>query len=354
MNRVEAALGATDSSKLPSQYGNHDRVSLYREGLAAGKAMLDDSLTFGHTHYHRATQRYTLINSSPFGLHVGMFIQTLKLQASAEQLRYWGPLAESGKIIGTYCQTEIGHGTFLRGLETTATFDPATDEFIIHSPTVSSTKYWPGGLGYACSHAIVMARLIVGEKDHGVHPFMMQLRSLDDYKPLPGIELGDIGLKMGLNGTDNGYAIFTHVRIPREHMMKYLHLSRDGTFTKAPHNKLDYSTMVFTRNLIIHTVAFQLAQAATIAIRYSVVREQGLMGGGAGPKEASLMSHQSQRYRLLTWMARAFAIVFASQSCEYIYQDLVSRQSRGDHSTLTFGHITTASLKAFATQVRYS
>ncbi|KAF7985623.1 hypothetical protein HWV62_2119 [Athelia sp. TMB] len=352
MNRVEATLNASDMSKLPALYGNFDRLGIYRQGLATGKALMEDSLKYGHDHYHSATQRYTLLNASPFGLHPSMFIPTLKLQASAEQLRYWLPLAESGKIIGTYCQTEIGHGTFVRGLETIATFDPATDEFVIHSPTVSSTKYWPGGLGFSCSHAIVMAQLIVGGKDHGVHPFMVQLRSLTDYTPLAGIELGDIGLKMGYNATDNGYAVFTHVRIPRTHMMmRNSQLSRDGTYTKAPHSKLAYSTMVYTRKLICQTAAFQLAQAATIAIRYSVVREQGFMNSGLSKnKEVSLMSYQSQRYRLLTSMARAFAILFASQACDAMYKDLAARQAQGDHSTLPYGHITTAALKAFATQ----
>ncbi|KAF7968804.1 hypothetical protein HWV62_29276 [Athelia sp. TMB] len=352
MDRVEAAIHASDLSQLPALYGSHDRLGIFRQGLATGKALMEDSLAYGHGHFNSSTQRYTLINGSPFGLHPAMFIPTLKLQASAEQLRYWLPLAESGKIIGTYCQTEIGHGTFVRGLETTATFDPATDEFVIHSPTVSSTKYWPGGLGFSCSHAIVMAQLIVGGKDHGVHPFMVQLRSLTDYTPLVGIELGDIGLKMGYNATDNGYAVFTHVRIPRTHMMmRNSQLSRDGTYTKAPHSKLAYSTMVYTRKLICQTAAFQLAQAATIAIRYSVVREQGFMNSALSKnKEVSLMSYQSQRYRLLTSMARAFAILFASQACDAMYKDLAARQAQGDHSTLPYGHITTAALKAFATQ----
>jgi hypothetical protein len=49
------------------------------------------------------------------------------------------------QVIGTYAQTELGHGTFVRGLETTATYDPDTQQFVIHSPTLSSTKWWPGG-----------------------------------------------------------------------------------------------------------------------------------------------------------------------------------------------------------------
>ncbi|KAG6805398.1 hypothetical protein H0H93_004867, partial [Arthromyces matolae] len=61
------------------------------------------------------------------------------------------------------------------------------------------------------------------------------------------------------------------------------------------------------------------------------------------------MSFKSQHYRLLTSMARAFAILFASKSCDVIYKDMVLRQSQGDYSTLQYGHITTASLKAWAT-----
>lgn len=41
----------------------------------------------------------------------------------------------------------LGHGTFVRGLETTATYDPERQEFILHSPTLTSTKWWPGGMG---------------------------------------------------------------------------------------------------------------------------------------------------------------------------------------------------------------
>jgi acyl-CoA oxidase len=36
---------------------------------------------------------------------------------------------------------------------------------------------------------------------------------------LPGINIGDIGKKMGRDGIDNGFIQFTFVRVPRSHML---------------------------------------------------------------------------------------------------------------------------------------
>jgi hypothetical protein len=46
-------------------------------------------------------------------------------------------------------KTELGHGTFIRGLETTAHYDPTTQEFILNSPTLTSYKWWPAGSEYS-------------------------------------------------------------------------------------------------------------------------------------------------------------------------------------------------------------
>jgi acyl-CoA oxidase len=81
------------------------------------------------------------------------------------------PDLKAHKIIGCYAQTELGHGTNVAGLETTATLDEKTDEWVIHTPHVRATKFWPGSMGIMANHAIVYARAIAGGKDHGVKPF---------------------------------------------------------------------------------------------------------------------------------------------------------------------------------------
>lgn len=134
---------------------------------------------------------------SPFGHKAVLFEPVIEHNGTEEQKSEWLTLARSGKILGTYAQTELGHGSFVRGLETTATFDSDTDEFVVHSPTISSTKFWPAGPGFSTTHAVVMAQLVVNQKQLGPHLFIMQLRSFEDGIPLPGIKMGDIGLKMG-------------------------------------------------------------------------------------------------------------------------------------------------------------
>ena len=71
-------------------------------------------------------------------------------------------------MVGCYAQTELGHGSNVAQLETTATLDMKTDEFVMHCPTVTSTKFWPGNLGIVANHAIVFARCIVDGNDYGV------------------------------------------------------------------------------------------------------------------------------------------------------------------------------------------
>ncbi|KAG6460358.1 hypothetical protein O3G_MSEX011937 [Manduca sexta] len=89
-----------------------------------------------------------LQDGSPLTLHYVMFIPTLMGQGTVEQQAYWVGRAFNLDIIGTYAQTELGHGTFVRGLETTATYDPKTKEFILNSPTLTAYKWWPGGCKY--------------------------------------------------------------------------------------------------------------------------------------------------------------------------------------------------------------
>lgn len=94
--------------------------------------------------------------------------------------------------------------------------------------------------------------------------------------PMPGICVGDIGPKLGMNSNDNGFLQFDHFRIPRDRMlMRHARIEPDGTYHHPPHEKLGFAGMVHVRTLMIRDQARALAKACTIAIRYSCVRRQG-------------------------------------------------------------------------------
>lgn len=55
-------------------------------------------------------------------LHEVMFVPSLQNLADDEQLSWWLPKAHDYRILGTYAQTELTHGSNVTGLHTTATF----------------------------------------------------------------------------------------------------------------------------------------------------------------------------------------------------------------------------------------
>ena len=120
-------------------------------------------------------------------------------------MAHYLPQANNLNLIGCYAQTELGHGSNVAGLESTATYDPATEQFTIHCPTIKASKFWPGALGVHATHAVFFARCISLENDYGVQAFIIQIRDLETHEPLPGVEVGDIGTKLGYNSIDNGY-----------------------------------------------------------------------------------------------------------------------------------------------------
>ncbi|KAL9259766.1 Peroxisomal acyl-coenzyme A oxidase 1-like protein [Drosera capensis] len=286
-------------------------------------------------------------------LHWGMFIPAIKGQGTEEQQKKWLPMAYRMQIIGCYAQTELGHGSNVQGLETTATFDPETDEFIINSPTLTSSKWWPGGLGKVSTHAVIYARLITDGKDHGVNGFIVQLRSLDDHLPLPGITVGDIGMKFGngaYNTMDNGVLRFDHVRIPRDQMlMRVLQVTREGTVLQSDvPRQLLYGTMVYVRKTIVDDASSALSRAVCIATRYSVVRRQF---GSQNGRETQVIDYRTQQSRLFPLLASAYAFRFVGEWLNWLYTDVTNRLQANDFSTLPEAHACTAGLKSLTTSV---
>ncbi|XP_073251487.1 peroxisomal acyl-coenzyme A oxidase 1-like [Porites lutea] len=328
-----------------------DRKHQYERSCEKGLRMLELHKEYNITNEDDIRMLNSLSGTYfPYALSNTMFIPTIKSQGTPEQKAKWLPLAESYQIIGTYAQTELGHGTFIRGLETTATYDKKAQEFVIHSPSLSASKWWPGNLGKSSNFAIVVARLIVDAKDHGIQMFIVQLRDLNTHQPLPGITIGEIGPKFSgsLDPNDNGFLLLDHVRIPLDHMLMGLaKLSPDGTLTKPANSKLLYGTMSFVRAQIVFSSFQSLSQALTIAIRYSAVRRQGKLK--PGDSELQVIDYKTQQYKLIPGLAMAYATRFAFDHVWSLYHETQKQIRAGNLSMLPQVHAFTSGLKAFCT-----
>ncbi|KAK0433149.1 peroxisomal oxidase [Armillaria borealis] len=244
----------------------------------------------------------------------------------------------SDVLLEKYAKLSLGHGSNVAQLETTATFVPETREFEIHSPTLTSTKWWIGALGKTATHGVLQAKLILpGGKDMGPHLFFVPLRSLEDHKLLPGIIAGDIGPKAmnGYGSVDNGYARFDHYRIPKENMLsKFAQITEDGTYVKPPHAKLSYGG--------VRTIP-----SITIAIRYATVRRQG--DKGADDLERQVITYPSVYGRLLPILSRAYVYVLLGRNILKSFEAFSRQLASGDMTMLPEMHAITSGLKVLCT-----
>ena len=111
--------------------------------------------------------------------------------------------------------------------------------------------------------------------DYGVVPFLVQIRCRDTHRHMPGVNSGDLGPKLGYVGKDNGWMTMDKVRIPRNQMLqKFISVDRDGSVAIQGDMRVLYSVMMLIRCSIINSTKMYMAQALTIAIRYSCVRRQ--------------------------------------------------------------------------------
>ena len=292
------------------------------------------------------TEELTLSSNWHYPGSVGLIMSNtlIKNTGSPEQVRDWCPRIMSYEWLTCYAQTELGTGSDVQNLKTLAVFDPKTQEFEFHSPSIESIKWWPGDLGLAASHAVVFARLISNGVDHGVQSFFIQLRDTDTHIPLEGIEVGDIGPKLGYSTKDNGFLKFNRYRSNKYCLIgRYISIDSQGNVSKQGNPKRMYTAMIHTR-MVGSVMGYSfLFRAVTIATRYSLYRTQFL---DAKQQPIPIYNYQMQREKLFREISKAYLCNFGVTELLKQVKHSEELSMKDDFSELKNTHITMCCFKA--------
>lgn len=252
--------------------------------------------------------------SVKIGVHYQLYTKTLMNLGTAKHRK----LQEDAiffRDTGCFGLTELGHGSNVRDIRTTATYDPKTREFIINTPDDLAMKFFIGAAAHLANISVIFAQLYVNGKCHGVHAFVVPIRNKTDHSVLSGVIIGDCGPKVGLSGVDNGFMLFNNVRIPYDNLLdRFSSISPEHEFKSTIKNDdkrfgISLGSLSNGRISLVSQSNAVLRNALTIGIRYASTRRQF---GNSGEPEKSIIEYPLVQYRLMPYLAGTFAYGFAS------------------------------------------
>jgi len=265
------------------------------------------------------------------GVQFGLFAGSIQRLGTEYHHQKYLPDAASATLMGCFAMTEIGHGSNVQGLETHAVYQRESGSFILHSPTYSAGKNYIGNAAEDGRLAVVFAQLETNGQKHGVHAFLVPIRG-ENGNLLPGVRIEDNGLKMGLNGVDNGRIWFDHVKVPRVEMLnRFADVTADGQYRSDIQSQpARFFTMIGTlvggRISIAATANSAAKSALTIAVRYAARRRQ--FGSPKAAQETLLLDYPAHQRRLCPLIAKVFALDFALKHLIELNEAVHSGNSR--------------------------
>jgi len=250
-----------------------------------------------------------------FGVQFGLFGGSVHQLGTARHHAQYLERIGSLELPGCYAMTETLHGSNVRDLQTTATYDRITSELVVHTPEEDAGKDYIGNAAAHGQVATVFARLIVEGEDHGVHAVLVPIRGPDG-TPSPGVRIVDRGRKVGLNGVDNGRIWFDQVRVPAESLLdRFGSIDATGRYhSSIPSAGRRFFTML--RTLVAGRVSIAAASVSAtkvglkIAVEHAAGRRQ--FGPAAGP-ERPLLDYLLVQRELLPRVATTFGLHFSSR-----------------------------------------
>ena len=235
------------------------------------------------------------------------------------------------RALGCFAMTERGHGSDVQSLETTATYDPETDEFVINSPTVSSEKAYIGNAARDGRFAAVFTQLFTPgvEESHGVHCILVRIRE-DDGSAVEGVRIGDHGYKGGLKGVDNGTLFFENVRVPRVNLLnRFGDVDAEGNYSSPIENpNRRFFTMLgaLVRGRVTVGAAAAAAARSALAVGTTYANQRRQFAPDSSLPETRLIEYRQHRLRLIPRIARAYGLQL---STNHLISRLHELEARG-------------------------
>ncbi|SFO68443.1 acyl-CoA dehydrogenase [Amycolatopsis rubida] len=260
------------------------------------------------------------------GVQWGLFGGAVQLLGTAAHHEKYLRRIMDLDLLGCFAMTEHGHGSDVQHLHTTATYDPAAREFVVHSPDPGATKEYIGNAARDGQLAVVFAQLITGGESRGVHAFLVPIRE-ESGAPAPGVTIADCGVKAGLNGVDNGRLTFDQVRVPREALLnRFGDVAEDGTYTSPIESDgrrffTMLGTLIRGRVSVGGSAGCATQRALALAVRYGDQRRQFQRPEG---DEVVILDYLGHQRKLLPALAKTYALHFAQEELVAALHDIAS------------------------------
>jgi acyl-CoA oxidase len=220
------------------------------------------------------------------------------------------------ELPGAFAMSESGHGSNVQDVQTRATYDAETQEFVVTTPTDEDRKDYIGNAARDGRIAAVFCQLVVGGEERGVHCVLVPIRD-EKGNACDGVRISDCGHKLGLNGVDNGRLYFDDVRVPRENLLdRYAQVSEQGEYYSPIENEnrrffTMLGTLIQGRISVGGASISATKTALAIAVRHGDRRRQ--FGPPDSDVEVPLLDYRVHQRRLLPALARTYALHFTQQ-----------------------------------------